>query len=299
MKKSVIFVVLLVLVSCGTGQTESDRWVITVSIAPYSYFINTISGGDFEVNVMVPPGASPHSYEPYPDQLKKLENSLAYIANGYLDFELSWVDKFKDINPRIPFITMTDSIPLLESSHHHSDHGEGENHDHSDVDEATGIDPHIWLSPGNGLVIAREITDFLSMLNPGHSRLYNKNFELLADSIRQLDAEADSLFSLTGNKRFVIYHPNLAYLADDYSLVEEAIEREGKEPSSSVLGELVDIAEEEGIKTVFIQKEFDERYARSIARDLGAEVVVIDPLSENWLGSMKEIIELLYKSMDR
>ena len=299
MKKLVILVVLITLASCGTSREESGRWVITVSIAPYKYFVKTISGGDFEVNVMVPPGSSPHSYEPYPDQIKKLENSLAYIANGYLDFELAWIDKFKAINPRIPFLTIADSINLLESSHHHSNYEEIGDDDIRDEDEISGVDPHIWLSPENGLMIAKEITDFLSLLNPGHSRLYNKNFELLADSIKQLDAEADSLFSLIENRRFIIYHPNLAYLAENYSLEEEAIEQEGKEPTFSSIKELIDVAAEDGIKTVFIQREFDKRYARSIAKDIGAEVVVIDPLSDNWLGSMKEIIESLYKSMER
>ena len=81
--------------------------------------------------------------------------------------------------------------------------------------------------------------------------------------------------------------------------MELAIEQEGKEPSPSSLAKLIDIAEAEGINTLFIQKEFDKRYARSIARNLDAEVVVIDPLAEYWLGSMREIIGLLYKSMER
>jgi zinc transport system substrate-binding protein len=199
------------------------------------------------------------------------------------------------INPRIPFFTIADSITLLESNHQHADEemgGGGNEHDEN-------FDPHIWLSPKNGLLIAEEITNFLSLLNPGHTTLYNRNFELLADSIKRLEAEADSLFSKADNKHFIIYHPNLAYLSNEYSLVEVAIEQEGKEPSSSSLANLIDIAAVEGINTVFIQKEFDKRYARSIAKELDAEVVVIDPLAEYWLGSMREIIESLYKSMER
>lgn len=292
MKRFLIVPLLLLLVSCGTNQETSARWTITVSIAPYKYFVETISGGDFEVNVMVPPGASPHSYEPYPDQLKNLENSLAYIANGNLDFEIFWMERFRAINPRIPFVSIADSILLLESAHHHGN-------EETDNEHGGSFDPHIWLSPKNGMLIAREITKFLSLLNPGHTTLYNRNFELLADSIKRLEAEADSLFSLADNKHFVIYHPNLAYLAEEYSLVELAIEQEGKEPSPSSLAKLIDIAEAEGINTLFIQKEFDKRYARSIARNLDAEVVVIDPLAEYWLGSMREIIGLLYKSMER
>ncbi|MBO7523863.1 MAG: zinc ABC transporter substrate-binding protein, partial [Bacteroidales bacterium] len=86
-------------------------------------------------------------------------------------------------------------------------------------------------------------------------------------------------------------------LAKDYGLTELAIEQDGKEPSPSELKHLIDEAKEDGITTVFIQKEFDKRYAQTISSDLEAEVVVIDPLSEDWINATREIIESLYKSM--
>jgi zinc transport system substrate-binding protein len=98
---------------------------------------------------------------------------------------------------------------------------------------------------------------------------------------------------------FMIFHPNLAYLARDYGLGEIAVEFEGKEPPPSRLKELIDLAAEENINTIFVQKEYDSRNARTIAAEIGAEIRVIDPLSENWLESTLDIINGLYNSLTK
>jgi zinc transport system substrate-binding protein len=95
----------------------------------------------------------------------------------------------------------------------------------------------------------------------------------------------------------MIYHPNLAYLARDYGLKEIAVEFEGKEPPPSRLKELIDIAASKNIKTIFVQREYDSKNAREIAREIGGHVAVIDPLSENWLKSTNDIIDALYNSL--
>jgi len=304
MKKLLTFLLLFIMVSCGNSRTTGEKPTITVSIAPYKYFVDAIAGDNFTVNVMVPPGASPHNYEPYPEQIKKLQQSVAYIANGYLDFELAWMDRFYGMNPAMEGLTLADSMELIASSHIHSegehDSDEG-SHDGAETKGAdqnvVGVDAHFWLSPKRGLIIASEIKDFLCELDPPNSGLYQKNYTELAQSIVKLDLKADSLFSAAQKKTIIIYHPNLAYLAKDYGINELAIEEDGKEPSPAHLKELVDLARSEGIKSVFIQKEYDKRYAETIAGDIGAGVVVIDPLSANWLASTDSIIVAIYKSL--
>ncbi len=89
----------------------------------------------------------------------------------------------------------------------------------------------------------------------------------------------------------MIYHPNLAYLARDYGLEEVAVEFEGKEPPPSRLKYLIDLARTKKINTIFVQREYDSKNAKAIADEIGAEVVVIDPLSVDWLKATTEIIE--------
>jgi len=104
-------------------------------------------------------------------------------------------------------------------------------------------------------------------------------------------------FSASEGRSFMIYHPNLAYLARDYNLTEIAVEFEGKEPSPSRMKELIDMARAGKIRTIFVQKEYDIRNAKAIAGEIDASVTVIDPLAEDWLSATTEIITELHKSL--
>ena len=95
----------------------------------------------------------------------------------------------------------------------------------------------------------------------------------------------------------MIYHPNLAYIARDYSLEEIPVEFEGKEPSPSRMKELIDRARKDNIRTIFVQREYDTKNAKAIAGEIGARVILIDPLSENWQKSTMDIIDALHKSL--
>ena len=91
-------------------------------------------------------------------------------------------------------------------------------------------------------------------------------------------------------------HPNLAYLARDYGLKEIPVEYEGKEPPPSRMKELIDIARKENIRVIFVQKEYDNKNARVIAHEIGAELKIIDPLSEDWMAATTDIITSLHDS---
>jgi zinc transport system substrate-binding protein len=168
-----------------------------------------------------------------------------------------------------------------------------------DSKHAEGADPHYWVSPKCAIIIASSVKGLLCDLNPEAKEEYNRNYANLILKIGEVDNEAQSLFREFEGKSFMIFHPNLAYLARDYGLKEIAVEFEGKEPPPSRLKELIDLAAKENINTVFVQKEYDTRNARAIAEEIGADITVIDPLSENWLDSTTDIINALYKSLNK
>jgi len=287
MRRITFYIFLLVIVfSCGRKNAENDTRIITVSIAPYKYFIEKIAGNDFRVNVMVPSGANPHIYEPFPGQISDLRKSVAYISNGYLGFEMTWLDRFYEVNSSMQKLSLGDSIVPLESDHHH----EGEH-----VETA---DPHYWVSPGCAKIMAGNLKDFLIRLNPSGREYYEANYIVLDSIIGSVDSLAGELFSSSGNKAFMIYHPNLGYLARDYGLEEITVEYEGKEPPPSRMKYLIDRARKENLKYIFVQKEYDVKNAKAIADEIGAEIVIIDPLSENWESSTREIIKALHKSLE-
>jgi len=285
MRKILVLLLLVILNSCGRQNNSTSKPVITVSIAPFSFFVKEIAGDDFELNIMVPAGSNPHIYEPFPEQISKLRRSVGYISNGYLGFEMTWLNRFYETNPSMKKLSLSDGIELLAPVHH------------DDGDHAEAADPHYWVSPKCARKMAISVKDFLIGLKPEMAEKYNRNFEVFYARIDSMDAEAVKLFSAFPGKSFMIYHPNLGYLARDYNLSEVPVEFEGKEPSPARLRQLIDMARSDGIKVIFVQKEYDSKNARAIATDIGGRVEIIDPLAEEWFVSTNSIIKEVYLSL--
>jgi zinc transport system substrate-binding protein len=281
MKKTVLFLSVILLFSCGRNKIEPGSRMITVSIAPFKYFVEGIAGTEFSVNVMVPAGANPHIYEPYPDQVVNLTRSEAYISDGYLGFEMTWLDRFYELNRNMKKLSLGDKIdPIASREHHEGSHVEG-------------ADPHYWVSPACAFKMAAAIKEFLIGLDPQHRDLFEKNYGELYKKIESVDKKAKELSAAGKSRSFMIYHPNLAYLARDYGLEEIPVEYEGKEPSPARMKYLVDRAENEKLKIILVQREYDTKNARAIADETGGKVVIIDPLSEDWYAATMEIIDIL------
>ncbi len=164
---------ILVLLSCGRSDNNEGDKIITVSIAPFKYFVDEISGGDFKVNVMVPAGADPHVYEPFPAQINKLRKSVAYISNGYLGFEMTWLKRFYETNPGMMKLSLGDKIDLLDAHHDRSG-----NKLRGQI-RISGYLQNVQLN------IASSVRDFLIDLNPKGRPKYEANYLILIPKIEE------------------------------------------------------------------------------------------------------------------
>jgi zinc transport system substrate-binding protein len=281
MRKLYFLLIIPFIMSCTQHGTNAGDKIITVSIAPFKYFVKEIAGDDFKINVMVPAGADPHIYEPVPEQITKLRKSIAYISNGYLSFEMTWLDRFYETNPTMKRLSLGDNIDLLNSDHH------------NEGGHIEGADPHYWVSPRCALIMALSVRNFLCELNPLHKQKYEDNYQALVLIIQEIDKRALELFSDKKYRSFMIYHPNLGYLARDYGLEEISVEYEGKEPPPSRMKDLIDHARKDGLKTIFVQREYDTKNAKAIADEIGGKINIIDPLSEEWQKATLDIINAL------
>jgi zinc transport system substrate-binding protein len=285
MNRFIRIILPLIIFSCNSGSYSGNKEVITVSVSPFSYFVKAIAGSDYEINVMVPSSADPHIYEPVPGQIVSLGRSVAYISDGYLGFEMTWLDRFYEANNKMKKLSLGSTIDLIESE----EHREG---GHSE-----GADPHFWVSPKSAMNIAASVRNLLTDLRPEKKAEFDARYKILTDTIAVIDTLATKLFSEFRGKSFMIFHPALGYLARDYGLSQIAVENEGKEPTPSSMKKLIDIAGEKKIKVIFIQKGFDTKNAGAIALETGAELVAIDPLSEDWPGSVREILNAIHRSL--
>ena len=118
MKKHTVWLVIIALAlgACGRrAPAGSGERIITVTIPPFAWFAEEIGGGDFRVNVLLPPGADHHIWEPLPAQINALSGSEALIMNGQLGFELAWMERFRQVNPGMKVLDLSRNIELIGS----------------------------------------------------------------------------------------------------------------------------------------------------------------------------------------
>jgi len=296
MRKFLILMLPLIwLIGCKPSQTKQDlkKNVVTVSILPQQYFVNKIAGDLLEVNVMIPPGASPVTYEPTPKQMQELSKSFAYFRIGHIEFEKSWMKNFENMNPDMKVINTSVNANLIEPEH---DHGEHDGHHHEGHHHHHGIDPHIWTSPKEVKKQAELIYQFLINELPEQKEIFEKNYNQFVIEIDSLDNYLSTVLAPYKDKKFLIFHPALSYIARDYGLEQISIEIDGKEPTPAIIQEIISIAKREQIKIVFVQKQFSTHNAEVIANEINGIVVQIDPLDPDWTGGIKNIADQIVKS---
>ena len=284
MRKIITLIIIASLLtglsSCkNTGKQTNSKTSISTTVIPIGYFIKAIVGDNFTINVMVPDGAAPSSYEPTPRQMQQLANSAMYFSLESLGFEKTTLKKIAENSMEIQIINVAKGITPIEGGH---DHG----HVH-------GVDPHMWMSPMQAKTIIKNIYSAIVKFDPNDRAFYTKNFNALMKEVEETDQDVRSTLKGSTNTSFLIYHPALSYFARDYSIEQISIELDGKEPSPNYLQEIIEESRGHNIKTLFVQRQFDENFANIVAKETGTNVVVFDPLSENW----KETIMLVTNAL--
>jgi zinc transport system substrate-binding protein len=293
MRKSgaAIIALVFIMVSCGSPSGGAGSRVITVSIPPFAWFVKGIGGDDFTVNTMLPPGADHHIWEPLPSQITSLAASEGFVLNGWLDFEQAWIGRFLEINPDMKVLNLSSHIELAggETGAHGYEIQNNAGHLHE------GVDPHYWMSPLSAYVMAEDVKNFLTELNPGSAGKYAANHAAMVSIISSVDSVLRAAILRVKAKGFMIYHPALTYLAHDYGLEQIPFEDEGKSPSPARMKELIDTAREKQIGIIFIQAEYDIRSAKSLADETGAELVVIDPMNIDWEEAVLKVADAIVR----
>ncbi len=292
MKASLLLIVsaaALLFSACQPSQqstVDDDTLQVTVSILPQAFFVERIGGELVTVNVMVGPGEEAHTYEPTPGQMKALAASHIFFSIG-VEYEQTWIPRFADINPALLFV---DSAAGIERIPMADDHAQDENETNALAHEE-GLDPHVWLSPDNGKVIAENILLALIAASPDNEEEFQANYEDLIAAIENLDQRIETVLSGVEQRTFMVFHPAWGYFAEQYNLEQLPVQVGGQDPSVSEMAALVEIALEEDIQVIFIQPTFNASDAQAIAAEIGAEVAVVDPLARDWLANLETVAE--------
>lgn len=309
-----------VLNGCG-GRQKSTHETIVVSIAPLKYIAEIITTGDFPISVLVPEGTGPETYSPTPLQILETESSKLFLVTGLIDFEKELAVRLDKVLKNSNIVNLSEGIELIEGScsrgeaadphghdhnaHNHKyshnsnghgaacpHHGESQNYSRNHHHHH-GVDPHIWTSPDELKIMAKNAFAAIAKAWPDSLAKYTAGYEALIKELDELSLYVADAVSKSGVTHFMVYHPALTYYARDYGLEQLTIEEEGKEPSVMHMQEIVREARKHGIEAIMYQREFPRSVVESTARETGARIVEINPLSDDIPGEIIKITNVI------
>lgn len=272
----------------SNNNIDQDKPLIYVSIPPLAYFVDRIGGGDFDCRILIGPGQSPTTYEVTPKKLAELSEAEILFTIG-VPFEKQLTKKVKAAFDDLNIVYTQTGLDLVHTFHHH-----GETDSKPETEE---LDPHTWLDPILAKTIAKNIYDEIERINPGHKN-YLSNFNSLIADLDSLNKELSIRLLPLKGKTFYTFHPALGYFGRAYGLKQRSIEINGKEPTARQMADLVEKAKVEETRALFVQPQFSRKTAQSIANAIGARLILVDPLAEDYINNLREIARQLLLAFD-
>jgi zinc transport system substrate-binding protein len=273
--------------SCAQEAAATGKLGVAVTILPQAEFVENIGGDKVDVTVMVPPGASPHTYEPTPSQMAALSRAGLYAKVGSgVEFELTWMDKLIAQNKNMLVVDCSRGVELQPMTA-------------GDEDEPAGSpDPHIWMSPRNAEIMVKNIADGLIQIDPVNRAYYEQNRDAYLQKLEQLDQDIRDALAPVKNRIFMVYHPAFGYFAREYDLTTLTVEDQGKEPTPAGLQHLIEQAKEYNIRVVFAEPQFNPQSAKVIAQAIDGKVIMIDPLAKDYIENLRNVTGEMAQAME-
>lgn len=295
---------------------------VVVAVAPQAWLAERVGGTHLEVETLVGPGQSPHTFEPTPRQMARVAEARLLLTVGW-PFEKRLLEKVTPANPGLQVIDtrqglalrrLTDAEARADAGHEPADHepaapepaggAAGDLRPDSPAAPPTGsppaagdADPHVWLNPRNARAMAAAMARAFAAADPDHADEYRRNLAALQDDLDRLDARIARALAPLKGKEFLVYHPAFGYFAEAYGLRQVPVEIEGKEPSARQLADLVARARAGGIRVVFVQPQFSAKSAEALAAAIGGAVVPMDPLARDYAANLADVADKIRKAL--
>ena len=260
---------------------EDGRLRVVATVFPAYDFARSAGGDLAEVELLLPPGAESHSYEPTPaDILAVQECDLFLYLGGESD---TWVDTIlESVEPEGRVLRMVDCVPLLEEETVEGMETFEEGHDHDGHDhglgEVVGYDEHVWTSPRNAAAVTRAVGSVLGEIDPANAGVYAANAEGYAAELDALDRRFADFFAGVKDRTMVFGDRfPLRYFAEEFDIDYYAAFpgcSTQTEPSAATVAFLTDKVRQEHISTVWYIEFSNHLVADSIAEAAGAETAL-------------------------
>lgn len=304
MVKKIIYIIIsisvLLLSACSKDipKDEQDKLKVYTSFYVMNDFAEKIGGDKISITNLVPAGTEPHDWEPTAKDIVDLQQADVFIYNGagmetYIGKILASIE-----NDKLVVIEASKGIALQKIEENDTediniqkeDKDEEESHDEDlyqeEIHSAEGnehyhdIDPHVWLNPLLAKVEMKNIADGLTKADKENAEFYKNNYESYAAELDKLDMEFREELKGFENRSIVVTHKAYGYLCEEYSLNQISIEglNADAEPTPLKMAEITRFAKDKNIKVIFIESLVSPKLADTIAREIGAKTMILNPL---------------------
>lgn len=244
-------------------QTQSNRLQVITSFYPLYFFASEIGKDKAEVINITPPGTEPHDFDPPARELARIENSDLLVLNGEME---TWGEKIRKNleGKKVKTVVAGEGLFVKELAE----------------ENKTVKDPHIWLNPKLAQKEVGKITAGYISVDPANGAFYKENEKQLLDRLSQLDENYKLGLSNCMSKNIITSHTAFSYMAEAYGLQQIPVSgiSPDEEPSAQKIAEVADFAKRENVKYIFFEKLVSPKLSETIANEIGAQTLVLDPI---------------------
>lgn len=241
-------------------QTPSEKISVVTSFYPLTFMTQEIGGDRVAVKNLTSAGAEPHDYELTPRDMESIQQSTLLILNGGVE---PWGEKVKQTTS-VKVLTVGSELFSQEL----------------EEDGQMIRDPHVWLSPALARKEAQAISAALSEIDPAHASEYAQRAQQLDIKLAALDDQFRTGLAQCAQRSFVTSHDAFGYLASAYNLKQVSIAglSPDEEPSPRQLADVAQFARQNNVKYIFFESLVSPKFSETVANEVGAKTLVLDPL---------------------
>jgi zinc/manganese transport system substrate-binding protein len=273
-------------------QAAAAKVTVGASLPDLASIASYVGGSRVESFSIARSASDPHSVEVLPSYMVRVSHADLYLKVGLgLD---QWADQIVDgsRNTKLRVVDCAKGVPVLEKPTGKVDASLGDVHPEGN--------PHYWLDPANGVIIAQNIADALTAADPAGAADYKANLEKFEEEVGKRSAEWKAEAAALPFHNLVTYHSSWAYFANAFGFAITAkIEPvPGIPPTGSHLALLLRTIRESNVKVVIQEPYFSDDGANYLARETGIKVLKIAPscsetAASSYLDHFQQIINQL------
>ena len=288
----ILFLIGFLIIILGGNQSVQasiETIQVVASISPLADLMTQVGGERVKVHLLVPNGVSPHTFDPKPSDIKKLEQADLFFIVG-LGLEMFAYDMAQAVGNSLELIEVGKVVETIDD------------HEENDHEHQFG-NPHVWVSLQNLSILAESVAEALIKIDPDSKDIYLKNAQSYIEQCQQLDRWFSEKIKNSKTRHFIAAHSAWDYLARDYNLVQIGVieEKPGEEPSPKKIKTLIDDLKSSESPVIFAEPQLSQKAAQILAQETGVKVIILDPLGlypdVPFLKTMEDNLEKIIEAM--